>query len=102
MEKISALLSELAGKLELNKGADRNKALGFWEEIVGVKLAKLTVIKGFKKSVLIIKVLHPAAAMEIRLKKKTILKKLNDNMGKVLFDDIKIIFRDKLVRKDKV
>lgn len=101
MEKISNILSKLAGRLELQKGTERNKVLEDWSEIVGPKLAGLTVIKGFRRAVLIIKVLHPAAAMEVRLKKKKVLKQLNDRAGKVLFEDIKIIFRDKMDRRSK-
>ncbi len=99
MDKISTLLSSLAGKLELNKGIERKKAVDDWEEIVGPKLAGLTVIKGFMGAVLIVKVLHPAAAMQLRLRKKEILKKLNAKLNNAFFEDIKIIFRDKIVRR---
>ncbi len=91
MKRLGELLSQLTGKLELNTGHDRQRVLGEWERLVGEEISHIAHPTGFRKSVLVLRVFHPAAAMEIRLRKREILDRLNGFAGKVLFDSLRVI-----------
>ena len=60
-----------------------------WEDIVGKELAAYTNPVGYDGSILLLRIKHPAASMEIGLRKKDILKKLNSVWHEELFTDIK-------------
>ena len=91
MKRLGVLISGLACKLELSDGQKRQKALEKWDLAVGKDLGRLAVPAGFRKSLLLVSVSHPAAAMEVRLRKTDILDSLNRSAGKVLFENIKIL-----------
>jgi predicted nucleic acid-binding Zn ribbon protein len=91
LKRLDDLLRNLIGRLELTEAQERQKILGEWDNIVGKELGALAHPAGFRKSVLLIKALHPAAAMEIRLRKKEILDHLNCVAHKRLFTSVRII-----------
>ena len=91
MKRLDDLLRNLIGRLELTEGQERQKILGEWDNIVSKELCALAYPAGFRKSVLLIRALHPAAAMEIRLRKKEILDHLNSVAHKRLFTSVRII-----------
>jgi len=91
LKRLDDLLRNLIGRLELTEGQERQKILSEWDNIVGRELGALAHPAGFRKSVLLIRALHPAAAMEIRLRKKEILDHLNNVAQKRLFTSLRII-----------
>ncbi len=62
-----------------------------WKDIAGVELASFVKPVGFDGSVLLLKIIHPAASMEIVLRKKEILHKLNSVRDEELFTDLKTV-----------
>ncbi len=62
-----------------------------WKEIVGEELAAFVRPVSLEESVLLIRIVHPAASMEIVLRKREILLKLNSVWGEELFTDLKTV-----------
>lgn len=91
MRRIDDLISTVFGKFELGAFQARSRALESWDTVAGETLAELTKVKGFKKSVVIIEVCHPAASMEIRLRKMELVSSLNDIAGESIFTDIRTV-----------
>jgi hypothetical protein len=90
MKRIGELLSRLSGKLELDDGQDRQRVIGEWNRLAGKEISSLAKPVGFRKSILILRALHPAAAMEIRLRKREILDRLNAFAKRELFDSLRV------------
>ena len=90
MKRLGEILSGLSGRLELESGQERQRIVEKWDELAGEELSLLAKPTGFRKSVLILRAEHPAAAMELRLRKKEILDRLNACAGKVLFESIRV------------
>ena len=91
LKRLDDLLRNLTGRLELTEGQERQKILDEWDNIVGKELGALAHPAGFRKSVLLVRALHPAAAMELRLRKKEILDQLNSIARKRLFTSVRVI-----------
>ena len=91
LKSIGELLSRLTGRLELGEGQERQKILGMWHSIVGDDLGRLAQPAGFRKSVLLVRTSHPAASMELRMRMKEILDRLNGAAGRQLFASMRII-----------
>ncbi|MCK4807245.1 MAG: DUF721 domain-containing protein [Candidatus Aegiribacteria sp.] len=62
-----------------------------WKNIVGKELAAFARPVGFDGSILLLRIIHPAASMEIRLRKNEILLKLNSVWNEELFTDLKTV-----------
>jgi predicted nucleic acid-binding Zn ribbon protein len=90
VKSIGEILSGLAGRLELDSGRERQSVIERWEELVGEELSRLAEPEGFRKAVLFLRADHPAAAMELRLRRSEILDRLNGAAGKVLFDSVRV------------
>jgi hypothetical protein len=91
LKRLGELLSGVSGKLELAAGQERQRVLGEWGNLAGEEMGRLAQPVGFRKSMLILRAFHPAAAMEIRLRKKEILDRLNRFAGKTLFNSLRVI-----------
>lgn len=102
MKKIESLIDGVFRKFELGKYQKRSRILDSWNDIVGVELAELARLAGFDRSVIIVRILHPAAGMEIRLRKNEILSNLNRISGEELFTDIKAIMPGKSGRQSSI
>ncbi len=95
MKKLETLISDVFRTLELGKYQKRSRILNCWNEVVGAELAGLAILAGCDRSVILVKILHPAAGMEIRLRKEEILSNLNRISGEELFTDIKAVIPGK-------
>ena len=91
MRKIDSLISGVLDNFQPDIYQKRNSAVMLWKEIVGEELASIARPAGFENSVLLIRILHPAASMEIGLRKKEILHKLNSVYDEELFTDLKTV-----------
>lgn len=91
MKKIDSLLPGVLSNFSLDIYQKRNSAVSMWKDIVGDELAALAKPVGFNGSVLLLKITHPAASMEIVLRKKEILHKLNSLRDEELFTDLKTV-----------
>ena len=88
MRKIDVLIDEVLTKLKPGDYEKRNKVITLWKSIVGEDLAKFVVPAGYEGSILLLRINHPAAAMEVRIRKKDILDKLNSFWDEELFTDL--------------
>lgn len=71
------------------KGAqEEHRALKVWEDVVGETIAKITNIEKFVRGVLYVRVHNPSWRNELSYRKKNIIVRLNDAVGKVLVKDI--------------
>ena len=102
MKKIETLVADVFRKFELGKYQKRNKILNCWNDIVGAELAGLAILVGCDRSVILVRILHPAAGMEIRLRKEEILSNLNRISGEELFTDIKAVMPGKSGRQRSI
>lgn len=88
MRKIDGLIKEVLHNLQPGDYEKRNKVLTLWESIVGKELAQFARPTGYEGSVLLLEINHPAAAMEIKIRKKDILDKMNSFWDGKLFTDL--------------
>ncbi|MCD4848874.1 MAG: DUF721 domain-containing protein [Candidatus Aegiribacteria sp.] len=102
MKKIETLITDVFKRLELGKYQKRRNILDCWSDIVGAELAELSIPAGCDRSVILVRILHPAAGMEIRLRKEEILSNLNRISGEELFTDIKAIMPGKSGRQRSI
>ncbi len=102
MKKIETLIADVFRKFDLDKYQKRRKTLDSWNDIVGAELAELTILAGCERSVILVKILHPAAGMEIRLRKEEIISNLNKISGEELFTDIKALMPGKIGRQKSI
>ncbi|NOQ21234.1 MAG: DUF721 domain-containing protein [Candidatus Aegiribacteria sp.] len=91
MRKIDSLIPGVLDNFQPDMYRKRNSIIILWKDIVGKELATFARPVGFEDFVLLIKILHPAASMEIRLRKREILLKLNSVWDEKLFTDLKIV-----------
>lgn len=102
MRKIENLIVDVFNKFELGKYQKRSKVLNSWNDIVGAELAEFAIPVGCDRSVILVRILHPAAGMEIRLRKEEILSNLNRISGEELFTDIKAVMPGKSGRQKSI
>ncbi len=102
MKKIEILIADVFRKFELGKYQKRSKILDCWDDIVGTELAKLAKPAGYDRSVILVRIIHPAAGMEIRLRKEEILSNLNRISGEELFTDIRAMMPGKSGRQNSI
>ena len=91
MKKIDSLLPDVLRNFKVDVYHKRNRAVSMWKDIVGDELAAFVKPAGFSGSVLLLKIIHPAASMEIVLRRKEILHKLNSVCDEELFTDLKTV-----------
>jgi predicted nucleic acid-binding Zn ribbon protein len=102
MKKIDTLIADVFKRLELGKYKKRSDILDCWSDIVGAELAELARPAGCDRSVILVRILHPVAGMEIRLRKEEILSELNRISGDELFTDIKAVMPGKSGRQRSI
>lgn len=88
--KQSNLKSELNSLFKSLK-SEKNTKFGFWEELVGEKIAKVAVPVSNKKGVLFVKVEDPVWRFELTREKNELLTKLNETFKKNSIKDIVFI-----------
>ncbi|MEN8207647.1 MAG: DUF721 domain-containing protein [Candidatus Fermentibacteria bacterium] len=91
MKKIDSLIPDVLSNYKPDVYQKRQNVIAMWKDIVGDELAAYAKPAGIRESVLLIKVLHPAASMEIVLRKIEILHKLNSVWDVELFTDLKTV-----------
>ena len=71
------------------KGAqEEHRALKVWQNVVGETIAKMTEVEKFVKGILYVRVLSPSWRNELSFRKKNIIGRLNEAVGKSMVKDI--------------
>ena len=91
MRKIDSLIPDVLDNFQPDMYQKRNNVIMLWENIVGEELAAFARPVGFEGSILLLRIIHPAASMEIGLRKREILLKLNSVWDEELFTDLKTV-----------
>lgn len=91
MKNIDSLIPGVLRNFKPDVHQKRNSVVMMWKEIVGDELAAFVRPVGLEESVLLLRIVHPAASMEIVLRKREILLKLNTVWGEELFTDLKTV-----------
>jgi len=91
MRKIDRILQDVLVNFQPDIYLKRNKALMLWKKIAGKGLYEFAKPVSYDESILTVKISHPAALMEIVMRKKEILTKLNSVWNEEIFTDIKTV-----------
>ena len=89
MQELKAILDSVLKNAGIDKAVLQNKSLILWDEVVGDKIAEHTSAQDVKHGTLRVRVATPVWRNELALRKKEILKKLNNRLGKKVIKDIK-------------
>ncbi len=82
------LLSRLLKDLNLEEETKRYEALTRWDEIVGEKIAAVTIPERVMHGVLVVKVTSSVWKYELTMRKADILKKIHEMTGSIDVKDI--------------
>ena len=93
MKSIESLVRRVLDNFEPDIRMKRNRAVMLWSSIAGDELSTFTRPVGFHGSVLILRSYHPAATMELRMRKKEILESLNSLWDQEIFTDLRTVTR---------
>jgi len=91
VKKIDSLIPDALSNFKPDVYQKRNSVVMMWKDIVGDELAAFARPVGLDDSILLLRIVHPAASMEILLKKREILLKLNSVWDEELFTDLKTV-----------
>jgi len=90
-KRIGDLIPALLEKLGLAKGIHDRLVIERWPEIVGPKIAEVTVAERIREGKLWVSVSHPAWRNELSFIRQELIVKINQAMGEEIVKDI--IFR---------
>ena len=91
MKSINTVLDSFLNNSGLSSGVNQQKAMEFWSEIVGDKIAENTEAVSVKHGVLFVKASSSTWSQELQLKKKEVLSKINKRIGKKTITDLRFI-----------
>lgn len=91
MKPISQLMRETIDQKEILRGAEAQRAMREWATVVGETLATHTLPERFDHGVLWVAASGSAWAQELRLRRETVVARLNEIAGESdLFTDIRV------------
>ena len=90
-KRLGDLIPALLEKLGLAQGLHDRQVVERWPEVVGPKIAEVTVAERIKDGKLWVSVSHPAWRNELTFMKRELIDRLNAAMGEEIVKDI--IFR---------
>ncbi len=91
MKNVGRLIPDVLRNFKPDVYQKRNSVVMMWKDIVGDELAAFVRPIRIDESVLYLRIIHPAASMEIVLRKREILLKLNSVWDEELFTDLKTV-----------
>jgi hypothetical protein len=94
VKSIDSLVRDVLKNFEPDIRMKRNRAVLLWKSIAGEELATFTRPVGFEGPVLILRSFHPAATMEVRMRKAELLSRLNSLWGQEIFTDLRTVPRN--------
>ena len=89
IKSINIAIEELVNDLGIKKKLVEVDAVVHWEEVVGRKIAQMTEATRITKGVLFVSVKTSTWRNELTIRKKEIIEKLNNFIGKEIVKDIK-------------
>jgi len=93
VKSIGSLVRHVLEDFEPDIRMKRNRAMLLWSSIAGEDLSTYLRPMGFRGSVLVLRSYHPAASMELRMRKREILERLNSLWDQEIFTDLRTVTR---------
>lgn len=91
MQQLKTAIKIFLRKSGLEKGVKQNTALLLWDEVVGENIAENTSPEKVEHGTLLVTVENSSWRQELVFKKKEIIDKLNNKIGKKTIKDIRFI-----------
>ena len=91
MEHIGGTLKKLIKKEGLENEINQQKAIDFWEEVVGPKIKENTEPIEVQFGVMTVKVKNSVWKQELQFQKNNIIKSLNKKLIKTMIKDLRFI-----------
>ncbi len=91
MQQLKTAIKTFLRKSGLEKGVKQNTALLLWDEVVGENIAENTNPEKVEHGTLLVTVENSSWRQELVFKKKEIIDKLNNKIGKKTIKDIRFI-----------
>jgi predicted nucleic acid-binding Zn ribbon protein len=88
MEALGAVIWRTLRELGIEKPVKRAEALRVWPKVVGEKISQVTEPQFFSSGKIFIKVKNDAWRNELFFHKRELLRKLNEELGSAIVDDI--------------
>jgi predicted nucleic acid-binding Zn ribbon protein len=91
MQSLKITIDAMLRKFGIDNAIAQNNALNIWNDVVGESVAKNAKPDRVEHGVLVVKVSSPTWRQELYLKKKEIIEKINQAIGKKVIRDIRFI-----------
>ena len=91
MQHIRKALGGFIKDSKVEKGLEQQKALGFWEDVVGEKIAKNAEIETIESGVIVVKTKNSVWRQELQMQKSDIVDRLNKVLTKKVIKDIRFV-----------
>jgi len=91
VQQLKTAIKIFLRKSGLEKGVKQNTALLLWDEVVGENIAENTNPEKVEHGTLLVTVENSSWRQELVFKKKEIIDKLNNKIGKKTIKDIRLI-----------
>ena len=91
MQQLKTAIKIFLRKSGLEKGVKQNTAILLWDEVVGENIAENTNPEKVEHGTLLVTVENSSWRQELVFKKKEIIDKLNNKIGKKTIKDIRFI-----------
>jgi predicted nucleic acid-binding Zn ribbon protein len=91
MQSLKITIDAMLRKFGIDNAIAQNNALNIWNDVVGESVAKNAKPDRVEHGVLIVKVSSPTWRQELYFKKKEIIEKINQAIGKKVIRDIRFI-----------
>ncbi|MCG8344147.1 MAG: DUF721 domain-containing protein [Chlorobiales bacterium] len=87
-KKFSNIVDEVYAIYGMKGAKEEHHALKVWQNVVGETIAKMTEVEKFVRGILYVRVHNPSWRNELSFRKKNIIGKLNEAVGKAMVKDI--------------
>lgn len=87
-KKFSNIVDEVYSIYGMKGVKEEHSALKVWQDVVGETIAKMTEVEKFVRGILYVRVHNPSWRNELSFRKKNIIGKLNEAVGKAMVKDI--------------
>lgn len=91
MQSLKITIDNLLRRYGIDNAIAQNNALNVWSEVVGKSVANHTEPERVEHGVVIVRVSSATWRQELYLKKKEIVEKINNKIGKNVIRDIRFI-----------
>lgn len=89
-ESIRSILNRSIQKLRIEPRLKEGKLFASWEQIIDPDLAGNVVPERLEGGILFLRVTSPVHLSEVKLRQKSLVKKINETMGEPIVSDFRV------------